>query len=313
MHRYAANGIYTVTLAVTDNSGLVGTTQRNVVVVNTLPCADFDYEETDTEGEPNKVAFTDKSTDADGTIVGWSWDFGEPESGAHNTSTEQNPVHQYSKNGVYTVTLTVTDDSGGTDTVTKVIQVRNTPPVVSVTSPAGGELWVGEHELRWTAADADNAEEDLKIKLEYSADAGATWKLIAEGEANDGSYTWDTSKVDRGGKYIVKVTATDPDGGVGEGRSGEFTIVVLSRTVVAAPNPASDCVTFYYSIGSNGTLYIYDIAGRLVHSAELSSEANAYEWDLTSGGRLLANGLYLYLVVTEGGEKSEVGRLVISH
>lgn len=313
VHQYAANGMYSVTLSVTDNGGLVGTTQRNIVVVNTLPRAAFDYEETDTEGEPNKVAFTDKSTDADGTIVGWSWDFGEPESGARNASTEQNPVHQYSKNGVYTVTLTVVDDSGGTDTVTEVIQVRNAPPVVGVTSPAGGELWVGEREVRWTATDVDNEEGDLAIKIEYSADGGATWKLIADNEANDGSYAWDTSKVGKGGKYIVKVTATDPDGGVGEGKSGEFTIVVLSRMVSAAPNPASDRVTFYYSIGSDGTLYIYDVAGKLVHSAELSSEANAYEWDLTSGGRPLANGLYLYLVVTGDGEKSEVGRLVISH
>ncbi|MDK2931475.1 MAG: large repetitive protein [Bacillota bacterium] len=304
VHRYAANGHYHVKLTVTDADGAVACAEQAIVLSNLAPVADFSFSEID----PLTVQFADASVDLDGTVVTWSWDFGD---GAP-VSDSRNPVHTYTAGGSYEVTLVVTDNDGASASITKTVEV-NALPVVKVTSPAEGDLWIGVREITWTATDADDAEEDLEIKLEYSGDAGATWKLIAEGEANDGSYTWDTSKVGRGGKYLVKVTATDPDGGVGEGRSGEFTIVVLSRTVVAAPNPASGCVTFYYSIGSNGTLYIYDIAGRLVHSAELSSEANAYEWDLTSGGRPLANGLYLYLVVTEDGEKSEVGRLVISH
>ena len=55
------------------------------------------------------VTFTDTSTDSDGSVVSWSWDFGD---GA--TSTEQNPVHTYGAYGTYTVSLTVTDDMGAT-------------------------------------------------------------------------------------------------------------------------------------------------------------------------------------------------------
>ena len=57
------------------------------------------------------------SSDPDGTIVSWSWDFGDPAS-PDNTSTEQNPAHLFTAaGGPYTVTLTVTDNGSLTGTV----------------------------------------------------------------------------------------------------------------------------------------------------------------------------------------------------
>jgi hypothetical protein len=70
-------------------------------------------------------------------------------------------------------------------------------------------------------------------------------------------------------------------------------------------------VTFYYDAETDGKLYVYDVAGRLVYSAELTAGSTFHMWDLTLGGRPVASGLYLYVVVTDGGETSEVGRLVI--
>ena len=62
----------------------------------------------DTSGAlPLNVFFTDESAPGAGTISGWLWDFGD---GA--TSTEQNPMHTYTSYGVYTVTLTVTNEYG---------------------------------------------------------------------------------------------------------------------------------------------------------------------------------------------------------
>ncbi|MDD2202631.1 MAG: T9SS type A sorting domain-containing protein, partial [Firmicutes bacterium] len=91
----------------------------------------------------------------------------------------------------------------------------------------------------------------------------------------------------------------------------EFTLVVLTHKIVAAPNPALDSVTFYYDLAADAMLYVYDIAGRLVYSAELPAAANAHTWNLTSGDRPVAIGVYLYVAVG-GNEKSEVGRLVVS-
>lgn len=53
------------------------------------------------------VDLTDLSSDIDGTITTWTWDFGDG-----STSTAQNPSHTYAAAGTYTVTLNVTDDGG---------------------------------------------------------------------------------------------------------------------------------------------------------------------------------------------------------
>ena len=54
--------------------------------------------------------FSDASTDADGTVTGRLWTFGDG-----GTSTEGNPSHEYDRSGSYSVTLTVTDDDSFSD------------------------------------------------------------------------------------------------------------------------------------------------------------------------------------------------------
>jgi PKD repeat protein len=80
-----------------------------------------------TEGiAPLTVQFSDEST---GEIEGWSWSFGDVE-----TSTEQNPLHEYAEAGDYTVTLTVTGP-GGEDTDTKTDYIQLLPaPVAAFTA-----------------------------------------------------------------------------------------------------------------------------------------------------------------------------------
>ena len=80
------------------------------VTVNQLPTAAFNP--TIPSCETRTISFTDISTPNSGTLVGWSWNFGDPGSGPLNTSTLQNPTHTYSTAGTYTVTLVVTTDKG---------------------------------------------------------------------------------------------------------------------------------------------------------------------------------------------------------
>ncbi len=47
-----------------------------------------------------------------GDIASFSWDFGDPASGASNTSTEENPTHFYSENGTFDICLTAENNFG---------------------------------------------------------------------------------------------------------------------------------------------------------------------------------------------------------
>ena len=81
--------------------------------LNSVPFAGFTYVEDGLE-----LTFADTSTDADGSIASWAWDFGDG-----NVSTSQNPVHTYATDGTYTVSLTVTDNTGAVDTYEEEIGV----------------------------------------------------------------------------------------------------------------------------------------------------------------------------------------------
>jgi serine protease len=67
------------------------------------------------------ATFTDSSTDSDGSIASRSWNFGDS-----TTSTATSPSKTYSAAGTYNVSLTVTDNGGLTNTVTKAVTVATT-------------------------------------------------------------------------------------------------------------------------------------------------------------------------------------------
>jgi PKD repeat protein len=106
---------------------------------NSVPTAAF-TPPTCTAGQP--CQFTDGSSDSDGNIVAWTWDFGDLSS-----SNDQHPSHVYTAAGQYNVKLTVRDDDGATSEVTHQVTVNaaNSPPVATpdaYATPAGQTLAV---------------------------------------------------------------------------------------------------------------------------------------------------------------------------
>jgi PKD repeat protein len=125
VHIFAFTGVYTVTLSAT-NAGGTGTRSRAVTVAPPPPLANFTFAPTfPLPGQA--VQFTDASN---GAPTGWSWNFGDPGSGASNTSTVQNPTHVFALAGVYTVTLSASN-SGGSANRPHTVTVSATPPPVA--------------------------------------------------------------------------------------------------------------------------------------------------------------------------------------
>lgn len=124
-----------------DHFGLLGGAETPIApnaaydacpVTNQDPNALFTPPATLYAGGPAR--FTDTSSDPDGTVVAWSWEFGDG-----GTSNDRNPEHVYAATGTYTVRLTVTDDDGASATTTRSVQVvdpPNLPPVAAFVPPA---------------------------------------------------------------------------------------------------------------------------------------------------------------------------------
>lgn len=81
----------------------------------------------------SSINLTSTSTDTDGTIESFVWDFGDG-----NTSTTQDPSHTYASGGTFTVSLTVTDNSDLSDTVSHSATVSNSTVSPDPASTSGG-------------------------------------------------------------------------------------------------------------------------------------------------------------------------------
>ena len=135
VHIYTTAGNYDVQLTVIDDSGLVGSSQTTADIVAVAPPPQAPVADA---GGPYSgtvdvaVQFDGSgSTDPDGSIVSYAWDFGDG-----NTGTGVNPSHTYAAAGTYDVQLTVTDDSGDTNSSQTTAEIgETTPPPVDPTPP----------------------------------------------------------------------------------------------------------------------------------------------------------------------------------
>jgi PKD repeat protein len=123
MHAYANTGnalsqTFTISITATDNSGSVSAPATTTETVNDQPpiavivgpSMGFQFSSVTFDGSG--------SNDVDGTVVAWSWTFGDGTAGS-------GPIvmHTYASQGPFTVTLTVTDNSGNTGTTTHAITI----------------------------------------------------------------------------------------------------------------------------------------------------------------------------------------------
>lgn len=129
VHTYAAAGTYTVVLKVETSTGCAHSYTAQVKVVP-LPVVDFEL-----PGACVSNVAVFKNLTEDVAWLQYLWDFGEPGSGALNTSTDREGRHLYSAAGTYTITLTVTNANG-----CSVVKVKNSFELSSSDPVASFEL-----------------------------------------------------------------------------------------------------------------------------------------------------------------------------
>ena len=234
-HTYAAPGTYTVVHWVYDNGASSDTVSTDVTVLapGEAPAASFTVSCTDLTCD-----FTDTSTDDQGVVVAWSWDFGDG-----NTSTEQNPSHTYAAGGTYTVTLTATDDVGASDGFSRdvIVPSGNQSPTASFTSSC----------LGYTCDFTDVSTDGDGSVVAWSWDFG---------DGNTSTEQSPSHTYASAGTYTVTLTATD-DGGAPDTTTGTVTAVEPNQPPVARFTHACTglaCSFTDTSTESDGTITNYE-------------------------------------------------------
>ncbi len=166
------------------------------------------------------VDFTDQSTDPDGTIVGWAWNFGDT-----GTSGAQHPTHTYAASGTYTVTLTVTDNEGATDTTFQDVTVSDGTVV---------EIFV-----------QDIAVNVIKVRRRYRANAVITiYDTNNAPVANATVYIAWSGAVNRTGNKVTNASGQVTFTSRKSKSTGPFTITVTNVTHATLPyNPTLNIET----------------------------------------------------------------------
>lgn len=158
-YTFATFGEYNVTLKVVDSIYEWDTDVCTVYVTDTPPTASFAYSPESPTIESN-IQFSDQSSDPDGPITSWFWEFGDGV-----TSLETNPVHQYSRKGKYAMNLTVKDEAGNINVTSETIVVANIPPVarfrVTTTNVEPGDM------VYFWDESSDREEEDLTYEWDF--------------------------------------------------------------------------------------------------------------------------------------------------
>ena len=175
----------------------------------------------DEEGYP-LVLDASGSYDPDGTIVSYQWDFGDGSPVADGVT----PTHIYADSGVFTVTLTETDDDGLTSTSTaSVTVVDTTPPELTMLNPPEYSALQSSVTFKVSATDAGSGVKTVTLSIRKFE--GGTAIPMAGYEDIPMTYGYDASLGEwvwiiqfntlqlPDGFYVVIAKATDWAGNVG--------------------------------------------------------------------------------------------------
>lgn len=264
-HVFADNGIFDVSVTITDKAGATHTDSVRVTVANVAPTAAI-AGAPETAAEGTAIAMTSDVADpgtADTHTVAWSV---TKDGNAFATGSDGSFSFTPDDNGSYVVSLTVTDDDGGVGTATATVAVTNVAPSAAVgnapaSSPEGAAVVV-------TAEVEDPGTADTHT---------IAWSVTKNGDAYaSGSGASFTFTPDDNGTYVVTLTATDDDGGT-DSNSATVAVTNVAPSVsiggAAATSPEGSAIDLSSTVSDGG-----------------SADSHTVAWSVTRNGSAYASG-----------------------
>lgn len=267
VHQYADNGTYTVRLVIFDSDEHMAYVEKNITISNVPPVA---VAGDNIIANSLLVAFNGSmSHDVDGTIVNWTWFFGDGHMGYGETCT-----HTYDAEGLYEVNLTVFDNDGATDTDTITALVDITPPETNY-SIEGERTWYND-----TVVVNLSATDNL-------AGVNVTWYRIDDGNWTlyEGNIT-----IDQEGPHTIFFYSIDAAGNVEDEQN-------VTANIDYTPPETTHAINATY--GKNG--WIYNTARITLTATDTLSGVNTTWYKIDDGDwqeydgpfNLSANGVHV--------------------
>ncbi len=288
---YTATGSFTVTLTVSDGRGGSSTATRPITInapdpSNQAPTARIAAPASADEDTP--VAMNGLgSSDPDGDVLSYVWDFGDTTSGTGASVTKT-----YAEAGPFTISLTVSDGKGGTHTATQAITIsrvvtQNADPTAVIT--AGDTGAVNQPVLFNAGASSDPDGDPLSYAWTFGDSTNATGKDTSHAYATEGTFTVTLTVSDgRGGTgtatKAVRISAVSqqnqPPTAVISGAASGVAGVELQFDGRGSSDPDGDVLTYAWSFGVTGATsasdapaFIYPDAGTFVVTLTVTDTA----------------------------------------
>jgi PKD repeat protein len=264
LHDYGAFGSFTAGLRVTDNDGLTDETDIPVTLVQTLipPVA---VATATAQGVGSTIADLDgsASSDADGTIEAYDWDFDND--GTYDLlDGGDSPMHDFGAFGTFTIGLRVTDNDGLTDDTTTQVTFSdfpNNPPVAALSANPPSGTAAQALDVTWDASASTDSDGTI-VSYDWDMDNDGSFEITNGGSSQQDTYF--TS-----GIKTVGVRVTDDDGATDSTTATcDVNVPPVANLI---PNPPSGNLPLSVTWDATGSS---DSDGTIVQ----------YDWDLNNDG-----------------------------
>ena len=233
-HTYEDNGLFTVTLTATDESGASASDYLKVNVKNVAPVAIAGPSQVAGEGDTVQFAggFEDAGAGDSHTFL---WDFGDGATASDNLV----PEHAFADDGEFLICLTVTDDDGGQDEDCLSAVVKNTPPVFT-SQPVGTAIQDQPYAFQATAEDPAGEHDPIHFALDAFPQGMSIAPL-------SGLISWTPLNQHVCVPHEVTIRANDDDGGVAYQKFELLVENVNDQPVILSKPPMSATQGFQYT------------------------------------------------------------------